>query len=83
MKFTTTYFNFRIGKADHIISGSNTGKHTAEEIVEGIRVYVDGLCPLEDRVDANGVDTLRIREGIFFPMGIQITEPSILTMRYS
>lgn len=83
MQFTTTYFNFRTGRPDHIISGSNTGKHTPEEIVAGIRAYVDGLCPLEDRVNAEGIDTLLIREGVFFPTLAPLTVPTSVTMRYS
>lgn len=45
MHFTTTYHNFKTGKSDHIISGSKTGKHTDDEIVAGIREYVESLCP--------------------------------------
>lgn len=78
MKFTTTYFNFRIGKPDRIISGSNTGEHTSEEIIEGIREYVESICPLEHRTDANGNDTLKIVEGARLPAG-----PIQISMRYS
>lgn len=81
-RFTTTYFNFRTGKPDHIISGSNTGEHTDEEIVAGIRAYVDGLCPIEDRTDSQGVDTLKIVKGVFFPEGHVFT-PAKVSMRYS
>lgn len=85
MHFTTTYHNFKTGKSDHIISGSKTGKHTDDEIVAGIRAYVESLCPLEDRTDENGVDTLKIRKGVHFPGAVlpwQST-PSKITMRYS
>ncbi|UOX40556.1 hypothetical protein UGMREWDR_CDS0253 [Aeromonas phage GomatiRiver_11] len=85
MSFTTTYYNYAKGKSDHIISGSNTGEHTDEQIIEGIRAYVDGLCPLEDRLDENGVDTLKIRKGVFFPIGTNsgFSVPVAMTMRYS
>ncbi|UYD57629.1 hypothetical protein OFDDKENP_00253 [Aeromonas phage B614] len=83
-KFTTTYYNFAKGKPDHIISGSNTGEHTDEEIIAGIRKYVEGLCPLKDRIDENGIDTLKIRKGVFFPAapGVFFT-PRSMSMRYS
>ncbi|QBX32860.1 hypothetical protein Asfd1_234 [Aeromonas phage Asfd_1] len=84
-RFTTTYYNFAKGKPDHIISGSNTGEHTDEQIIEGIRAYVDSICPLEDRTDENGLDTLKIRKGAFFPISAHpgITIPTAVTMRYS
>ncbi|AAQ81487.1 gp30.6 hypothetical protein [Aeromonas phage 31] len=79
MKFTTTYFNFKTNRPDHIISGAMVPK-TKEEIIEGIKAYVDSICPLEDRTDENGNDTLKIEEGARFPF---MMRPQQISMRYS
>lgn len=81
MKFTTTYFNFKTNRPDHIISGAIVPK-TKEEIIEGIKAYVDSICPAEDRTDENGNDTLKIEEGARLPQSIR-SRPIQVTMRYS